>query len=170
MKKSSSVRSSFVFLLLVVLTTAVGYHTDVVGRAAYAYERGKLQADFEHLDSIDAADVATLEKLSHSFSVIAAAAKPSVVHVQANTLRTKRLLERLPEGMRERVRRSPRVGTGSGVIIDTEGHIVTNNHVVAGAESVFVTLEDGHRLEAEVVGTDPPRPPRRGRRERGQAS
>jgi len=46
-------------------------------------------------------------------------------------------------------------GEGSGFIIDQEGHIVTNNHVVEGAEEVQVTLYDGTIVEAQVVGTDP---------------
>lgn len=47
-------------------------------------------------------------------------------------------------------------GQGSGVIVDDEGHIVTNNHVVAGAQGkVQVTLTDGRLFEASVVGTDP---------------
>ena len=49
----------------------------------------------------------------------------------------------------------PQEGTGSGFIIDREGHIVTNNHVVASAEEVEVTLADGTGLPAKVVGTDP---------------
>jgi len=45
---------------------------------------------------------------------------------------------------------------GSGVVIDDAGHIVTNNHVVSGAQGkVSVTLSDGRILEATVVGTDP---------------
>jgi S1-C subfamily serine protease len=48
----------------------------------------------------------------------------------------------------------PQEGTGSGFIIDKEGHIVTNNHVVEGAEEVHVTLADGTRVPAKVVGTD----------------
>lgn len=46
-------------------------------------------------------------------------------------------------------------GEGSGFIIDEEGHIVTNNHVVEGAEQVQVTLHDGTIVQAEVLGTDP---------------
>ncbi|MDE3120999.1 MAG: Do family serine endopeptidase [Paracoccaceae bacterium] len=44
---------------------------------------------------------------------------------------------------------------GSGFIIDAQGHIVTNNHVVKGASAVKVTLQDGRTFEAKVVGTDP---------------
>lgn len=43
---------------------------------------------------------------------------------------------------------------GSGVIVDTRGYIVTNNHVVSGAQSIEVTLSDGTHLTASLVGTD----------------
>ena len=46
-------------------------------------------------------------------------------------------------------------GTGSGVVYDDRGHILTNNHVVAGAEKIEVTFHDGEVLSAKVVGTDP---------------
>ena len=45
-------------------------------------------------------------------------------------------------------------GAGSGWIIDKDGHIVTNNHVIAGAKSITVTLADGRALPAGIVGTD----------------
>ena len=45
--------------------------------------------------------------------------------------------------------------SGSGVIIDGEGHILTNHHVIEDAASVSVTLDDGTRLDAELVGSDP---------------
>jgi len=45
-------------------------------------------------------------------------------------------------------------GQGSGFVIDREGHILTNNHVVDGASSVEITILDGDVLEAEIIGTD----------------
>ena len=45
-------------------------------------------------------------------------------------------------------------GTGSGVIYDTNGDIVTNNHVVSGHTSLSVTFNNGHTVSATVVGTD----------------
>lgn len=47
------------------------------------------------------------------------------------------------------------LGSGSGFLIDTEGHIVTNNHVVEGADTFWVTFSDGSLREARVLGTDP---------------
>jgi len=49
----------------------------------------------------------------------------------------------------------PRLSAGSGVIVDAAlGHILTNHHVVANAREIVVTLKDGRRLEAELVGSD----------------
>ena len=48
----------------------------------------------------------------------------------------------------------PSGGIGSGFIIDADGYIVTSNHVVAGAETMTVILDDGTRLDAEIVGQD----------------
>jgi 2-alkenal reductase len=56
----------------------------------------------------------------------------------------------LPEGEIPQQR-----GEGSGFIYDNEGHIVTNNHVVDGAEEVVVVFNNGHWATAEVVATDP---------------
>jgi len=49
----------------------------------------------------------------------------------------------------------PESGLGSGVIISSDGYIVTNNHVVDGATQVTVTLSDGREMTARVVGRDP---------------
>ena len=46
-------------------------------------------------------------------------------------------------------------GEGSGVVLDAAGHVLTNNHVVNGAQQIKVTLADGRVYDATVVGTDP---------------
>jgi serine protease Do len=48
----------------------------------------------------------------------------------------------------------PQTGAGSGIVISPDGYIVTNNHVVEGAQKVTVTLSDGSAFAATVVGTD----------------
>lgn len=49
----------------------------------------------------------------------------------------------------------PRIGAGSGVIISTDGYIITNNHVIDGADELEVTLNDNRKFEAKVIGADP---------------
>jgi len=112
-----------------------------------------------------------------SFSVIAEAAMPTVVRVE-----TSRGAEGGPQGRQmppqmrrffedffgeealprqrgghpDRHGRAPRHrGIGSGFIIDADGLIVTNHHVIAGADQIRVTLHDGEAFEAELVGSDP---------------
>lgn len=58
----------------------------------------------------------------------------------------------VPDRARERVSQS----LGSGVIVDADkGYVLTNNHVIAGADDISVTLSDGRSFDAEVIGTDP---------------
>ena len=56
-----------------------------------------------------------------------------------------------PRGQREK-----QEGLGSGFIVDKSGIVLTNNHVVAGADEVIVRLPDNRRLAARVLGSDPP--------------
>lgn len=51
--------------------------------------------------------------------------------------------------------REIREGSGSGFIISSDGYIVTNNHVIEGAEKIRVTFQDGKTTDAELKGTDP---------------
>ncbi len=48
-----------------------------------------------------------------------------------------------------------RTGLGSGVVVSQQGHVLTNNHVIAGADEIEVTLNDRRQARAKVVGTDP---------------
>ncbi|MFC1608171.1 trypsin-like peptidase domain-containing protein [Candidatus Latescibacterota bacterium] len=52
-------------------------------------------------------------------------------------------------------RQRPVEGMGSGVIIDREGHILTNNHVISGADQITVKINENESYDAEVIGTDP---------------
>ena len=55
----------------------------------------------------------------------------------------------------QRPQPQPRVGAGSGVIISTDGYILTNNHVIEGADELEVTLNDNRKFEGKVIGADP---------------
>ncbi|MET9687229.1 trypsin-like peptidase domain-containing protein [Streptomyces sp. NPDC006514] len=60
-----------------------------------------------------------------------------------------------PSVVRIDVRTGSGQGTGSGIVLTADGEIVTNNHVVSGAAQVQVTMSDGKKYPAKIVGTDP---------------
>ena len=85
-------------------------------------------------------------------------AAPAVVNIYTRRLVTERLApplgglfgDYMPH-YQQRIERS----LGSGVIVDADGHIVTNHHVIANADFIRVQLEDGREAEARIVGRDP---------------
>ena len=86
-----------------------------------------------------------------------AATTPSVT-VSDNTLEAQRevvIAKVRPAVVQINVVTASGEGLGSGVILDSRGFIVTNNHVIASAKSIEVTLYDGTSLSAQLVGTDP---------------
>lgn len=54
----------------------------------------------------------------------------------------------------QRPQPQPRVGSGSGVIISTDGYIITNNHVIDGANDLEITLNDNRKFKAKLIGAD----------------
>lgn len=109
---------------------------------------------------------ASLVSLSDAFAEVADQVRPSVVYIRARRTERELTQQRLPRGLEEffgtpRRRNSaqpnePQVeqGSGSGFIVSDQGYILTNNHVVDGADEVTVRLLDRHEFKAKVVGTD----------------
>lgn len=58
------------------------------------------------------------------------------------------------QGQKRKVQTPKREGAGSGVIISQDGYIVTNNHVVDGADELTITLSDNREFSARIIGTD----------------
>lgn len=56
---------------------------------------------------------------------------------------------------RQQIQTQPKVGIGSGVIISTDGYIVTNNHVIDGADEIDVKLNDNREFKGRLIGADP---------------
>jgi serine protease Do len=105
-----------------------------------------------------------------NFVTAAHAVTPAVVHVMTEygsrtANRSSRQQELLDPFLRDffgdefgggfQEPRGPQMGSGSGVIIASNGYIVTNNHVIDKADKIEVVLEDKRKLEATLVGTDP---------------
>ncbi|KAA6184012.1 DegQ family serine endoprotease [Thiohalocapsa marina] len=101
-----------------------------------------------------------------SFADVAERVTPAVVNVTVEQKPLRRMsMHGVPEGspMHEFFKQfgsvpemmpSPREGEGSGFIIGPDGYIVTNNHVISGAQRIEVTLNDGSRYDARVIGRD----------------
>jgi serine peptidase DegS len=93
-----------------------------------------------------------------SYAAAVERAAPAVVNVYTRRLVTERVAPSLGElfgefvpRYRQRIERT----LGSGVIVDDSGHIVTNHHVIADADSIRVQLKDGRVADARIVGRDP---------------
>jgi Do/DeqQ family serine protease len=91
------------------------------------------------------------------FVVAAEAAVDAVVHVKTKTYMegTGNPLYDFFFGYRDNRNPEPRMGYGSGVILSSNGYIVTNNHVIEGSEEVEVILNDKRSYDAKMLGADP---------------
>src|SRR5947209_581055 len=115
--------------------------------------------------SVDSKQVASLEALNRERRALVSSVLPSVVAVKTSKkigIRREYGLDPFEFffGNRQRRFRSPRdealvqSSLGSGVIVTNEGHIITNNHVVAQVDEIEVQLSDGRTKKARLVGAD----------------
>ncbi len=147
---------------------------------AFGFENRK-KITIEHVSSVPATNAMYTtndkgEVVPLDFTATSKAVMDAVVHIRSSvtvqrggTGRTPQLPEHFRDffdddmfeyffGPRNQQRNLPpevRMGAGSGVIINEEGYIVTNNHVIAQADEIQVTLYDNRSYKANVVGTDP---------------
>jgi S1-C subfamily serine protease len=122
-------RLLWVFTILTIVLVA----PSLVGRIEYALtaarERARLDVARQNLKDFK------LDEISAAYRLLAQSVGPSVVNI--------------------RTTRGRGEGQGSGVIVDTAGYIVTNNHVIDGVRTAEIQLSDGRRGTASVVGVDP---------------
>src|SRR6202521_2294080 len=99
-----------------------------------------------------------------NFADVVEKINPAVVNIEATTRmnepgKRRRSRPELPDvaepGMPRNDRDNARRGVGTGFIIDADGSILTNNHVIEGADRIIVKLSDGRSLRARVLGADP---------------
>ncbi|HID95951.1 MAG TPA: Do family serine endopeptidase [Candidatus Latescibacteria bacterium] len=164
-KGSSSLKNVVIVILVAALFTFVGiviassFNLSSVPSTSGAVEKSEVQVSKE----------AILYGEGSPFVAVAEKVKPTVVSITAKKVIKTRLPElpfeffqgpfeeffkefRFP-GKKER--KFVRRGLGSGIIVDREGYILTNNHVVAGAEGIVVKLANEKEFDAEIIGQDP---------------
>jgi serine protease Do len=96
-------------------------------------------------------DTTTAFALSAAFRAAASRALPAVVRINVvSRVEARSTGRRGSDGETRRAR-----GAGSGFIVDTLGHIITNHHVIANAERASIVLADGRQYEADIVASDP---------------
>ena len=133
------------------------------GNAPVTTEQGKTPANYAGFDG------ATGAAASIDFTQAASAAVPATVHIKTKVTRmaTNNLPRRsspfgdmfpdldMEDLFGDRSRSMPQSASGSGAIISEDGYIVTNNHVIDGADEINVTLNNKKTFKAKLVGTDP---------------
>lgn len=114
-------------------------------------------------------DVAASRAMPESFAELAQKLSPSVVNIKVTKMAKtgdftapqqfegpyREFFERFFQQMPRTPKSFRQQGSGSGVIVSQDGYIVTNQHVIEGADEVTVTLANKNELKAEVVGRDP---------------
>ena len=91
---------------------------------------------------------------SVDFTIAAEKTVNSVVHVKNTTIRKQSSPFDIFFGNGNGTRQFEQVGTGSGVIISSDGYIVTNNHVIDKANEIQITLNNQKKYKAELIGAD----------------
>ena len=124
----------------------------LVQEMRFAWLRGQQRAEFEQAGDTLAQD--PLKQLSGASQLVSKRVGPSVVNI--DTERVERSGTPIDESAHLFGFAVPRrsQGQGSGVIIDAEGFILTNNHVIDGATRIQIALSDGRTVPATVIGVD----------------
>lgn len=149
-RRGEPLRHGLVMLatIVVMLATARYVLPGIVEEIRYAQHRGQLRAEFEVAG--EGLKNVSLDTLSQAYEMVNAAAGPSVVHIDIHRTDHEAVTHSEIPG-------APSIlisDQGSGVVIDAEGYILTNRHVVAASDAISVTLSDGRTVDAVVVGTD----------------
>jgi serine protease Do len=125
----------------------------IVEEMRYAWHRGELRAEYE--TSGDGLKNVSLDALSDAYQMVTKHVGPSVVHIDVRRSSDDRTVDVASflsgQGYDAMV---PLADQGSGVIVDADGYILTNRHVIADGDAITVSLCDGRRVSARVVGTD----------------
>lgn len=150
----------------VLLSSAIGGFTAYKLMAKQQMENATFSELFQqNPNNVRLAGLSAINAQPVDLTQAAESSVHAVVHIRATELSKTRTVQTAPDffdwffgdgrGQQRQIQTQPRVGFGSGVIISKDGYIVTNNHVVEGADEITVKLNDERELKGRVIGTDP---------------
>ena len=143
-------QSLFLLATMAVLLLAARYFVPrIVEEIRYSWHRGELRAEYE--SGSEGLRNVSLDTLSRAYQMVTSTVGPSVVHIdvkQPSALADIKIQGKLIPLYQ------PQSDQGSGVIVADNGYVLTNRHVIDGGEEIYVTLGDGRRLSAAIIGTD----------------
>ncbi len=136
-----------ILALLLIVQYCIPY---LIERYQYAATRGRQRAEYE-------AATANLEGLqlvglSQAYQMVSRQVSPSVVHIDVRSVQTTKNSNELAQMYGPHMHELR--GQGSGVIVDPDGYLVTNFHVVHNAAEIQVSFGDGRVLPARIIGAD----------------
>ncbi len=137
-------RLPLVILAVVVSLSMIGCLPRIPGAPSVPGEPSKPSASESTLSAAAPAAPGPLTSFEDVVIAVNSQASPGVVNISSSSTVTDLFQQN-----------SLQQATGSGFVLDSQGHIVTNDHVVAGANRLTVTFADGSTAEATIVGTDP---------------
>ncbi len=143
-------QSLFLLATMAVLLLAARYAVPrIVEEIRYGWHRGELRAEYE--SGTEGLRNVSLDTLSRAYQMVTSAVGPSVVHID---VKQKPTVEDIKIQGHVFPLYAPQTDQGSGVVVSEDGYLLTNRHVIADGEDIYVTLGDGRRMKAVVVGTD----------------
>ena len=150
-------RVSFALTAMVVgsLLTAVAITQPEGLRTAAVAQNTNSQPGRNQTPIVNAQNLVHAQSLSDAFHNVAQALRPCVVSISTKQLVRDPRVNRISPQFRYEFGPREQNGMGSGVIVRSDGYILTNNHVIEGADSLTVELSDGRTVAGTVVGADP---------------
>jgi S1-C subfamily serine protease len=143
-------QSLFLLATMAVMLLAVRYFVPrIVEEIRYSWHRGELRAEYE--TGSEGLRNVSLDTLSRAYQMVTSTVGPSVVHIdvkQPSSVTDMKIQGRVIPFY------APKTDQGSGVIVAENGFLLTNRHVIMDGDEIYVTLGDGRRLNAAIVGTD----------------